>query len=94
MDNVVNSGAKEWEFGISELIVLTQLLVIGGLAYVLFCIHRLVEKPPLMIKCECFNDMSHDDMVKVKDMYKSMLDQQQQSTEEQEKEVDNLAKED
>jgi hypothetical protein len=98
MDNVVNSGSKEWEFGISELIILSQLLLIGGLCYVLFCIRQLVMKPPLMIKCECFNDMSHDDMLKVKDMYKSMLEQQQppqeKSTEEQEKEVDNLNKED
>ena len=86
--------ADEWDFGINELIVLTQLLLIGGLGYVLFCIKQLVDKPPLMIKCECFNDMSHDDMVKVKDMYKSMLEQQQKSTEEQEKEVDNLNKED
>jgi len=86
--------ADEWEFGIDELMVISQLLLIGGLAYVLFCIHRLVVKPPIMIKCECFNDMSHDDMVKVKDMYKSMLEQQQKSTEEQEKEVDNLNKED
>jgi hypothetical protein len=86
-----------WDLGKDELIVISQLLLIGGLTYVLFCINRLVEKPPLMIKCECFNDMSHDDMVKVKDMYKSMLEQQQKqqkSTEEQEKEVDNLNKED
>ena len=90
--------ADEWEFGISEVILLTQLLLIGGLAYVLFSINQLVERPTLMIKCECFNDMSHDDMVKVKEMYKSMLEQQQppeeKSTEEQEKEVDNLNKED
>jgi hypothetical protein len=83
-----------WDFGKDELIVLTQLLLIGGLAYVLFCINQLVLKPPIMIRCECFNDMSHDDMVKVKDMYKSMLEQQQKSTSEQEKEVDNLNKED
>jgi hypothetical protein len=90
--------ADEWEFGINELIVLSQLLLIGGLAYVLFSIRQLVEKPPLMIKCECFNDMSHDDMVKVKDMYKSMLEgiipAEEKSTAEQEKEVDDLNKED
>ena len=87
-----------WEFGIDELMVISQLLLIGGLAYVLFCIHRLVMKPPLMIKCECFNDMSHDDMIKVKDMYKSMLEkvipEEEKSTPEQEKEMDNLTKED
>jgi hypothetical protein len=90
--------SSEWNFGISELIVMTQLLLIGGLAYVLFSIKQLVDKPPLMIKCECFNDLSHDDMVKVKEMYKSMLEgvipEEEKSTPEQEKEVDNLAKED
>ena len=90
--------ADEWEFGIDELMVISQLLLIGGLAYVLFCIHRLAVKPPLMIKCECFNDMSHDDMIKVKDMYKSMLEkvipEEEKSTPEQEKEMDNLTKED
>ena len=84
-----------WEFGIDELMVISHLILIGGLAYVLFCIHRLVVKPPIMIKCECFNDMSHDDMVKVKDMYKSMLEQQKDKAfDEQEKDVDNLNKED
>lgn len=92
---------NEWEFGISELIVMSQLLLIGGLAYVLFSIRQLVMKPPLLIKCDCFKDLAHDDMVKVKELYKTMCEEQHKTNinetaekEEQEKEVDDLNKED
>jgi hypothetical protein len=86
-----------WDLGMSEIILLTQLLLIGGLAYVLFSIRQLVEKPPLMIKCECFNDMSHDDMVKIKEMYKSIPPhggRPEPPPDDLEKKVDDLVKED
>jgi hypothetical protein len=90
--------ADEWDFGIDELMVMSQLLLIGGLAYVLFCIRQLVVKPPLMIKCDCFNDMSHDDMVKIKEMYKSIPPRggrpEPPPSNDLEKKVDDLVKED
>jgi hypothetical protein len=90
--------ADEWEFGIDELMVISQLILIGGLAYVLFCIRQLVLKPPLMIKCDCFNDMSHDDMVKIKEMYKSIPPRggrpEPPPSSDLEKKVDDLVKED
>jgi hypothetical protein len=65
-----------------EYILMGQLLVIGGLGYVLFLIRQIAIKPPLQIRCECFNDMSHDDMVKVKELYKTMLGQREEGGEE------------
>jgi hypothetical protein len=85
-----------WDLGINEIILLTQILLIGGLAYVLFSIRQLVMKPPLLIKCECFNDMSHDDMVKIKEMYKSIPPhggRPEPPPDDLEKKVDDLVKE-
>jgi len=44
-------------------------LILGMLTWVIFTLYKLQSKPPMLISCSCFNDVSHDDMVKVKEMY-------------------------
>tara|TARA_R110000824_G_scaffold302564_3_gene490336 strand:+ start:1682 stop:1945 length:264 start_codon:yes stop_codon:yes gene_type:complete len=44
-------------------------LILGMLTWVIFTLYKLQSKPPMLISCGCFNDVSHDDMVKVKEMY-------------------------
>ena len=76
-----------------EYFLMGQVLFFIGLGWVLFRIEELFKKPPLLIKCECFKDQSHDDMVKVKEMYNTLKAQAEEKAK-QEEEVDNLNKED
>ena len=73
-------------------ILMGQILSVGMLAWVLFKVQELWKKPPILIKCDCFRDIEHDEMVKVKEMYLAMRHQQEEK-EKNEKDIDSLAKE-
>ena len=69
-----------------EYLIMAQLLVLGGLGYIFILIRQLAVKPPIMINCECFRDQSHDDMKRIKEMYKEMLGEQVEGNKETEEE--------
>ena len=63
-------------------------LILGMLTWVIFTLYKLQSKPPMLISCNCFNDLSHDEMVKVKEMYCEMKQQHEETqVKEQEDEV-------
>ena len=61
-------------------------LILGMLTWVIFTLYKLQSKPPMLISCTCFNDLSHDEMVKVKEMYCELKKQHQESDEVKEEE--------
>ena len=61
-------------------------LILGMLTWVIFTLYKLQSKPPMLISCNCFNDLSHDEMVKVKEMYCELKKQHQESDEVKEEE--------
>ena len=66
MDNVINESMELYEF-----------IIMGLLSWVIFTLYKLNKKPPMVISCNCFNDLSHDEMVEVKKMYCEMKQEQQ-----------------
>jgi len=69
-----------------------QILCVMGLAWVICRVDELSKKPPILIKCDCFRDCDHDDMVKVKEIYFAKK-QAEEEKQKQDEEIDNLAKE-
>jgi hypothetical protein len=61
-------------------------VIIGMLSYIIFTLYKLDKKPPMMISCNCFNDLSHDEMVRVKQMYCEMRKEQSDKEEKDEEE--------
>ena len=53
-------------------------LILGMLTWVIFTLYKLQSKPPMLISCNCFNDLSHDEMVEVKKMYCEMKQEQKE----------------
>lgn len=57
-------------------------LVLGLLTWVIFTLHCVNSKMPVVISCDCFNDLSHDEMKQLKEAY--LLSKQEQSKEQEE----------
>tara|TARA_R110001583_G_scaffold62170_5_gene183131 strand:- start:501 stop:722 length:222 start_codon:yes stop_codon:yes gene_type:complete len=57
-------------------------LVLGLLTWVIFTLHLVNSKMPVVISCDCFNDLSHDEMKQLKEAY--LLSKQEQSKEQEE----------
>jgi hypothetical protein len=62
-----------------------ELLVSILLGVILYKVNEIYKRPPVLISCECFNDICHDEMKEIRDLYMS-----KKAHEEQEKEVDDL----
>tara|TARA_R110000765_G_scaffold42309_2_gene89486 strand:- start:520 stop:741 length:222 start_codon:yes stop_codon:yes gene_type:complete len=57
-------------------------LVLGLLTWVIFTLHVVNSKMPVVISCDCFNDLSHDEMKQLKEEY--LLSKQEQLKEQEE----------
>jgi len=57
-------------------------LVLGLLTWVIFTLHLVNSKMPVVISCDCFNDLSHDEMKQLKEAY--LLSKQEQLKEQEE----------
>ena len=65
-------------------------LVLGLLTWVIFTLHVVNSKMPMVISCDCFNDLSHDEMRQLKEVY--LLSKQNQVKEDEEvKEEDGVS---
>lgn len=74
--------------------LIAELIIVLGLSYVVFKLDELSRKPPVLIQCSCFNDIQHDEMVQVKEMYCRMKQEALATKEkEDEKEEDGAQKE-
>ena len=47
----------------NESMELYEFIIMGLLSWVIFTLYKLNKKPPMVISCNCFNDLSHDEMV-------------------------------
>jgi len=75
-------------------------IIVVGVAYVVFKLDELSRKPPVLIQCSCFNDIQHDEMVQVKEMYCRMKQEalaakeKEEGVEEKEEDGEKIEKED
>jgi protein-tyrosine phosphatase len=70
-------------------------LVLGFLTWVIFTVYQLNNKLPIVISCDCFNDLSHDEMLKLKEMYISSKESQKKDDiKEEESDGEKVEKED
>jgi hypothetical protein len=72
-----------------------ELLVSILLGVILYKVNEIYKRPPVLISCECFNDICHDEMKEIRDLYMSKKAHEEQaegshSSQRQEKEVDDL----
>ena len=63
-------------------------LVLGLLTWVIFTLHVVNSKMPMVISCDCFNDLSHDEMKQLKEVY--LLSKQNQVKEEVKEQEDEV----
>lgn len=63
-------------------------LVLGLLTWVIFTLARVDSKMPVVISCDCFNDLSHDEMKQLKEVY--LLSKQEQVKEEVKEQEDEV----
>ena len=69
---------------------LYNCIIMGLLTWVIFTLARVDSKMPVVISCDCFNDLSHDEMKQLKEVY--LLSKQNQVKEDEEvKEEDGVS---
>ena len=69
---------------------LYNCIIMGLLTWVIFTLARVDSKMPVVISCDCFNDLSHDEMRQLKEVY--LLSKQNQVKEDEEvKEEDGVS---
>ena len=48
-----------------------ELIASVLLGVILYKINEIYKRPPVLISCDCFNDVSHDEMKYIKELYLS-----------------------
>lgn len=78
-----------------ESMELYNCIIMGLLTWVIFTLARVDSKMPVVISCDCFNDLSHDEMKQLKEVYLlSKQEQVKEEVKEQEEDCVSVEKED